>query len=318
MIPKKIKEARKWSWLKLDNKLEPAKSKKYITEEEQKKCKIIAGVFNDLFKHEDLLVLDAGRYGFVKLMNHDRTYGFRDVESFRSSQELFDDLWKEWVFRQLSSLINNSSLAELDYEDIFKSLPPHVAEKVNRKKIRLLNRIDTILDNEKKKWKLDFCVKITMQRIAATFGNERVKPENMLMPVKGRHHTTMGERGKCRKVASAFKDLYEHEDLLVLDAGRYGFVKLQDYTIQFGFRYIDTFRNSHDLFEDLWEEWISSQMTSLTSDSPLEYLNSDDILKSLPPQVMKRVNRKKRRFMKEAGLIPQKRKIKGIWDTYAV
>lgn len=139
-----------------------------------------------------------------------------------------------------------------------------------------------------------------------------LKLDNKLEPAKSKKYITEEERKKCKIIAGVFNDLFKHEDLLVLDAGRYSFVKLQDYTVPFGFRYIDTFRNSHDLFEDLWEEWISSQLISLTLDSPLEYLNSDDILKSLPPQVMKRVNRKKRRLMKEAGLIPQKRKIKGI------
>lgn len=78
--------------------------------------------------HDDLLVLDAGRYGFVKLTDYDRSYGFMDIETFTGSHELFDDLWKAWVYPRLNSLISKSSLAELDYEDIFKSLPPHVAE----------------------------------------------------------------------------------------------------------------------------------------------------------------------------------------------
>lgn len=30
------------------------------------------------------------------------------------------------------------------------------------------------------------------------------------------------EQEKCRKVAEAFKELYEREDMIVLDAGKYG------------------------------------------------------------------------------------------------
>ena len=39
-------------------------------------------------------------------------------------------------------------------------------------------------------------------------------------------YITDSEREKCRKVADAFAELYEIENILVVDAGRYGFVKL--------------------------------------------------------------------------------------------
>ena len=45
-------------------------------------------------------------------------------------------------------------------------------------------------------------------------------------------YITDGEREKCRKVADAFAELYEIENILVVDAGRYGFVKLQYYRPQ--------------------------------------------------------------------------------------
>ncbi len=312
LVSKKLKVARKWSWLDLDNKLQPAKKKKYIAEEEQKKCKIIAREFNRLFRYDDLLVLDAGRYGFVKLTDYDRSYGFMDVETFRSSKELFEDLWKTWVYLRLNSLISRSTLAELDYEDIFKSLPPHVAEQVDRKKYRILERIGRLQDYEEQKRKWDFPVKASMQGIAVILGIGRVKPKKKLIPAKRGHYLAKGERGKCRKVASAFKDLYEHEDLVVLDAGKYGFVKLHDYKIPYGFGNIESFRNSRTLFEDLWEEWISSQLISLTANSPLEYLNIDDILESQYPQARKLINRRKERLMKKAEVLPQERKIKVI------
>ncbi len=42
-------------------------------------------------------------------------------------------------------------------------------------------------------------------------------------------YITEEEREKCRKVIDAFAELYEieNEDILVVDAGRYGFVKMQ-------------------------------------------------------------------------------------------
>ena len=48
-------------------------------------------------------------------------------------------------------------------------------------------------------------------------------------------YITDDEREKCRKVADAFAELYEIENILVVDAGRYGFVKLQYYRQPKGF-----------------------------------------------------------------------------------
>lgn len=45
-------------------------------------------------------------------------------------------------------------------------------------------------------------------------------------------YITDSEREKCRNVADAFAELYEIENILVVDAGRYGFVKLQYYRSQ--------------------------------------------------------------------------------------
>lgn len=40
-------------------------------------------------------------------------------------------------------------------------------------------------------------------------------------------YITDEERKKCQNVAEAFRELYELTDVVVVDAGKYGFVKLQ-------------------------------------------------------------------------------------------
>ena len=42
-------------------------------------------------------------------------------------------------------------------------------------------------------------------------------------------YITEEEREKCQKVVDAFAELYEMENIVVIDAGRYGFVKLKYY-----------------------------------------------------------------------------------------
>lgn len=68
-------------------------------------------------------------------------------------------------------------------------------------------------------------------------------------------YITEEEREKYRKVADAFVEL-EDEDIVVVDVGRYGFVKLQYYTPPTGFENDFTFTYSKEMFENLWKEWL--------------------------------------------------------------
>jgi len=62
---------------------------------------------------------------------------------------------------------------------------------------------------------------------------------------------TEEESRKCRKVADAFTEVYENDGTAVLDAGKYGFVKLQYYTIHSGFDCVTTYTDSKELFNSL-------------------------------------------------------------------
>lgn len=73
-------------------------------------------------------------------------------------------------------------------------------------------------------------------------------------------YITDDEKEKCRKVADTFAELYEIENILVVDAGRYGFVKLQYYKPPQGFEDAITFTDSKSMFENLWEEWFDTQL----------------------------------------------------------
>ena len=45
--------------------------------------------------------------------------------------------------------------------------------------------------------------------------------------MEGLTYITEEEKKKCRKVADAFAELYELTDVMTVDAGRFGFVRLQ-------------------------------------------------------------------------------------------
>mgnify|MGYP001138372609 CR=1 FL=1 len=77
--------------------------KAYITEEEQEKCRRVADAFAEL-EDVDVVVVDVGRYGFVKLQYYTPPTGFENDFTFTDSMKLFDDLWEEWLHTQLVML----------------------------------------------------------------------------------------------------------------------------------------------------------------------------------------------------------------------
>lgn len=102
----------------------------YITEDERKKCRKIVDAYAELIEGEDMAVLDAGKYGFVKLRYYNPKEGFDTVKTFVNSEELFDDLWEEWLSAQLFSFVKGTPMIEMEHEDIFDHLPRQEQERL--------------------------------------------------------------------------------------------------------------------------------------------------------------------------------------------
>lgn len=117
-------------------------------------------------------------------------------------------------------------------------------------------------------------------------------------------YITEEEREKCRKVIDAFEELYEieDEDILLVDAGRYGFVKLQCYTQSYGFEELDTYTDSYSLFEGLWEEWLNLNVFLLVREMKLADVLYDDIFNHLPKEKQSELIGRKNDFAKIAGI----------------
>ena len=114
-------------------------------------------------------------------------------------------------------------------------------------------------------------------------------------------YITEEEQKKCRKVADAFSEL-EDMDIVVVDVGRYGFVKLQYYTPPTGFENDFTFTDSRRLFEDLWEEWLHTQLIMFAREMKIEDIDYDDIFRRLPEEKRDELRGRKQHFAKAAGI----------------
>jgi len=110
------------------------------------------------------------------------------------------------------------------------------------------------------------------------------------------------ERSKCQKVKEAFTELYETEDTIVLDAGKYGFVKLQYYNQISGFDCVTVFTNCKDLFNDLWDEWLFTHLLSLAHGTPMQDMSCEDIFDNLPEEKQKEIMDKKNYFAIKTGI----------------
>ena len=114
---------------------------------------------------------------------------------------------------------------------------------------------------------------------------------------------TEEESRKCRKVAEVFTEVYENDGTAVLDAGRYGFVKLQYYNIHNGFDCVTTYTDSKKLFNSLWDDWLFIHIFHLAESEAFENTKCIcDIIKNLPHKKQKELANKKRYFLKKSGL----------------
>ncbi len=112
------------------------------------------------------------------------------------------------------------------------------------------------------------------------------------------------EHEKCRRVAEAFAEL-EDVDIVVVDVGRYGFVKLQYYTPPTGFENDFTFTDSKELFEDLYEEWLHTQLVALAGEMNVNDIEYDDIYRRLTEEQHRELEEQKKVFAQKAGIVLQ-------------
>lgn len=106
-----------------------------MTEEERKKCRKVVEAFSGL-EEENIIVVEAGKLGFLRILCYDPPYGIDDVILYSDSKKLFDDLWRDWLDEQLQKIAaTNPLFMELDEEDMFDALPEETQKELLKKRI---------------------------------------------------------------------------------------------------------------------------------------------------------------------------------------
>ena len=102
--------------------------------------------------------------------------------------------------------------------------------------------------------------------------------------------------------ASSSKALYAPRMDLVLDAGRYGFVELKYYKTLHGFEEDETFTDSKELFEALWQEWFNTKLYLMAREMQLDDILYEKVFNSLPKEKQSVLIREKADFAQKAGV----------------
>ena len=112
------------------------------------------------------------------------------------------------------------------------------------------------------------------------------------------------EHDKCKKVAEAFRELYDMlGDTCVLDAGEFGFVYLTYYREQKScFDKNKVYRNAEELFEALWDEWLYSEVMQPLYGTEDAEAGFEEIYRKLPDERKQEYAVRKQQFMDLAGL----------------
>lgn len=106
----------------------------YITDEEREKCQNVVDAFAELYDLTDTVVVDAGKYGFVKLQYYKEPRGFEILMTFTDSRKLFEALWQDWFEEQILMEAAGTFLEELEYDEVFVQLPEEKQAEMMAKK----------------------------------------------------------------------------------------------------------------------------------------------------------------------------------------
>ncbi len=109
-------------------------AEKYITEEQRAKCRKVADAFAELYELTDVMVADAGRFGFIRLQWFSEGEGFDSTMAFSDSEELFEELWRIWYGHEVLTPVLGTPLAESLTMTRYSRRFPKTGRRKSRKK----------------------------------------------------------------------------------------------------------------------------------------------------------------------------------------
>ena len=129
----------------------------YITDEERDNCQNVADAFAELYECSDIIVVNAGKYGFARLQYYVRPDCFEEVALYTNNEKLFSVLWKEWLNIQLLKLTKGTPMEDIELKDMFQYLSKEKQKELLHKQLYFAEKtgIETIITKTKKELKIE-------------------------------------------------------------------------------------------------------------------------------------------------------------------
>ena len=239
----------------------------HITKKESKKCERVVNIFAELSDKTDTTVINARKYGFALLKCFDYN-GFYNIATYRRSKNLFDALWKEWLKEKLVSLCINTPLINLTYKDMYAGLSIKTQNQILSTRKKFLSLI-----------------------------NKKYNIQNLNIQ---KSYISAKEREKCRIIADIFKKDLQKNDILIEETRKFGFIMLQYFEPKKNFDCAIVFKNCHEMFDLLLEEWFTCQITELMKKKCITNIDIDDFYNELPKEEKEKLRTRKANFVKQA------------------
>lgn len=240
----------------------------YITDQEKENCQRVVAAFHDFFQQTDILVLDTGNYGFalLKYFNGD---GFDCIETYISSNALFDALWQEWLKEKLIALCIHTPLIDLEYEKMFDGLSAKQQNEILEAKENFQFKIKNVHTNP-----------------------DVTAPKTLSV--------SDPEKSRCETVANLFRKDLEKNDIILKEAGKYGFIMLEYFKPKSSFDCAYIFTDCQTMFHALLNEWYDCLITDLMLEKQVTNIDMDDFYDALPEEGKIQLQNRKQQFVKDA------------------
>ena len=111
------------------------------SKEEHDKCKAVTEAFRELYDMlGDTCVLDAGEFGFVYLTCYmEQKSSFDGNQVYSDAEELFEDLWQDWLYNDVLRSGIASEDKDFDFEEAYKALPVEKKQEYAEKRQNFLD-----------------------------------------------------------------------------------------------------------------------------------------------------------------------------------
>lgn len=114
--------------------------KSYITATERENCRIIADIFKKDLEKDDIIIEETRKFGFIMLQYFEPKKIFDSAIAFKDCQEMFDILLEEWFTFQITELMKQKNVTDIDIDDFYNEMLKEEKEELRKRKTNFVKQ----------------------------------------------------------------------------------------------------------------------------------------------------------------------------------